>query len=89
MSQTPEVALYGENKESPHFYPRDQPSAKGVHTWVSSYADHFGYGYWRPEQYKGTDVKSEATDKAKSLSEYGSHGKYKIGKQVTQLRVNK
>ena len=29
------------------------------------------------------------TDKAKSLNEYGSHGKYKIGKQVTQLRVNK
>ena len=60
-----------------------------MHTWVSSYADHFGYGYWRPEQYKGADVKSEEGEKAKSLSEYGSHGRYKIGKQVTQLRVNK
>ena len=56
LTHTPEVALYGDDKEHPHMYPRDQPTARGVHTWVSSYADHFGYGYWRPEQYKGSDV---------------------------------
>ena len=46
MTQTPAVTLYGKNKESPHWYPNDQIDAKGVHTWASSYADHFGYGYW-------------------------------------------
>ena len=51
------MTLYGENKESPHWYPKDHPDAKGVHTWVSSYADHFGYGYWSPEEYSGAGVK--------------------------------
>jgi hypothetical protein len=49
--------MYGANKESPYFYDdEDHPSAGGVHSWVSSYADHFGYGYWDPDMYQGTSA---------------------------------
>ena len=55
MTHTPAVTLYGDNKESPYWYEKEtQPSADGVHTWVSNYADHFGYGYWDPDCYEGT-----------------------------------
>ena len=57
MTHTPAVTLYGDNKESPYWYTKEaHPSAKGVHTWVSSYADHFGYGYWDPNSYTGPGV---------------------------------
>ena len=51
MTHTPAVTMYGENKESPHWYPADHPTHDGLHTWVSSYADTFGYGYWDPDHY--------------------------------------
>ena len=57
MTHTPAVTLYGQNKDRPHWYTKeDVPTAEGVHTWVSSYADHFGYGYWDPDSYEGTAV---------------------------------
>ena len=56
MTHTPEVAIYGDNKETPHIYPTDHPTHDGLHTWVSSYADSFGYGYWDPDQYTGASV---------------------------------
>ena len=57
ITHTPAVTLYGDNKESPYFYDGEEhPSAAGVHSWVSSYADHFGYGYWDPEHYQGTSA---------------------------------
>jgi len=56
ITYTPQVALYGENKQSPHFYKSEKPDAEGVHTWVSSYADYFGYGYWNPDEYHGAGV---------------------------------
>ena len=56
MHSTPAVTLYGDNKESPYWYNKDHPSAEGVHSWVSNYADHFGYGYWDPDQYQGTSA---------------------------------
>jgi len=57
ITHTPAVTLYGDNKESPYWYSKEEnPSAEGVHTWVSSYADHFGYGYWNPNQYQGAGV---------------------------------
>ena len=59
MTHTPAITLYGDNKETPHWYPENEghPTAKGIHTWVSSYADTFGYGYWTPEQYKKNSQK--------------------------------
>ena len=58
MTHTPEVALYGADKSSPHFFDKESnPSANGVHKWVSSYADYYGYGWWNPEQYTGVAVK--------------------------------
>ena len=57
MTHTPEVALYGSDKSRPHIYDRESnPSADGVHKWVSSYADYYGYGWWNPEQYKGVSA---------------------------------
>jgi hypothetical protein len=57
MTHTPAVTMYGDNKETPYWYEKEaHPSANGVHTWVSSYADHFGYGYWNPDEYKGASV---------------------------------
>lgn len=57
ITQTPAVTLYGANKESPYFYDDESdPTADGVHSWVSSYADHFGYGYWDPDKYQGTSA---------------------------------
>ena len=58
MTHTPAVTLYGENKEAPYWYPDEEvPEAEGIHTWVSDYADSFGYGYWDPDQYAGAGVK--------------------------------
>ncbi len=63
MTHTPAVTMYGDNKESPYWYEREQkPSADGVHTWVSSYADAFGYGYWDPDQYLGASVIPKKTN---------------------------
>lgn len=62
IKNTPEVTLYGKDKEHPYFYNKDAPSADGVHKWVSSYADYHGYGWWNPEQYHGAGAK------------YGQHG---------------
>lgn len=57
LTHTPAITLYGDNKESPFWYTKeDTPTADGVHTWVSSYADHFGYGYWDPDLYEGASV---------------------------------
>ena len=57
LTHTPQVTLYGSNKETPHFYEEEEhPSADGVHSWVSSYADRFGYGYWDPDMYQGTSA---------------------------------
>ena len=56
ITYTPQVTLYGDNKKSPHFYKSMSPEAEGVHTWVSSYADYFGYGYWNPDEYYGAGV---------------------------------
>lgn len=57
MTHTPAVTLYGDNKEKPYWYEKEeQPTAEGVHTWVSSYADHFGYGFWDPDEYTGASV---------------------------------
>ena len=54
MTATPAVTLYGEDKNKPYWYNKEKhPSAGGVHKWVSSYADYYGYGYWDPEQYDG------------------------------------
>ena len=54
MTHTPQVTLYGQDKQHPHFYNREkQPSAGGVHKWVSSYADYHGYGWWNPDDYTG------------------------------------
>lgn len=54
LTKTPEITLYGDNKETPHWYRKpEKATAEGVHSWVSSYADHFGYGYWDPDQYRG------------------------------------
>lgn len=51
------MTLYGENKESPNFYVEEaQPKAERIHTWVSHYADAFGYGYWNPDEYTGAGV---------------------------------
>ena len=58
MTATPAVTLYGENKEKPYWYKHEgaKPSAGGVHKWVSSYADYYGYGYWDPEKYTGASA---------------------------------
>ena len=51
LTHTPTVTLYGDNKESPYWFPEhkgEKPKADQIHTWVSDYADHFGYGYWSP-----------------------------------------
>ena len=56
MSHTPTVTIYGENKESPYWYPQDHPEHEGLHTWVTSYADNFGYGYWDPDHYTGANL---------------------------------
>ena len=54
LTSTPAITLYGDNKETPHWYKKpEKATAEGVHSWVSSYADHFGYGYWDPDQYRG------------------------------------
>ena len=88
------MTLYGENKESPHWYPKDHPDAKGVHTWVSSYADHFGYGYWSPDEYSGAGVK-DTHHEQHGKSGYGAgpryrtNGKYLAGDQVIQLSKDK
>ncbi len=57
MTHTPAVTLYGENKESPFWYQKEkEPSAKGVHSWYTSYADHHGYGWWDPDNYSGSGI---------------------------------
>ena len=57
MTATPAVTLYGQNKQKPYWYNKEKdPSASGVHKWVSSYADYYGYGYWDPEKYNGPSV---------------------------------
>jgi len=56
ITHTPQVTLYGDNKEAPHYYPEEQPKAERIHTWVTSYADAFGYGYWNPDEYTGAGV---------------------------------
>ena len=91
MTQTPAVTLYGKNKESPHWYPNSHPDAKGVHTWASSYADHFGYGYWQPDQYKGTGVHGHAGHGKHGGygQKFRTKGKYLAGDQVIQLSKDK
>lgn len=88
MTQTPAVTLYGENKETPYWYPEETPDAKGVHTWASSYADHFGYGHWNPNEYSGSGVNGYAYDKSYS-PQYRTNGKYIQGNQVIQLSKDK
>ena len=91
MTETPAVTLYGTNKKSPHWYPKRHVDAKGVHTWVSSYADHFGYGYWRPDQYGGSGVNGFADhhlDKGYG-PQYRTKGKYLAGDQIIQLSKDK
>lgn len=60
LTHTPSVAMYGKNKKAPHWFPEEKdhkmPEADAIHTWVSSYADHFGYGYWDPKFYTGAGV---------------------------------
>ena len=91
MTQTPAVTLYGDNKESPYWYPQEEPDAKGVHTWASSYADHFGYGYWSPEQYEGAGVNgySDLAGAYEKQNQYRTNGKYIQGDQVIQLSKDK
>jgi len=73
MTHTPAVTLYGDNKESPYWYTaEEQPTAKGVHTWASSYADHHGYGWWDPDNYTGTGANAP-----KYYNQYGNQ--YGIG----------
>jgi len=79
MTHTPAVTLYGEDKTSPYWYDENkQPDAYGVHTWVSSYADAYGYGYWDPEDYAGAGVYSNYG----GYHGYGSYGKYGIGNRA-------
>ena len=76
MTHTPAVTLYGEDKSSPYWYDEHkQADAVGVHTWVSSYADAYGYGYWDPEDYAGAGVYGGYG----GYSPYGGYGKYGIG----------
>ena len=86
LTETPSVTLYGENKQSPHWY-QGKPDAKGVHTWVSDYADHNGYGYWSPDQYHGAGIKGQKYDA--HHHNYRTGGKYVQGNQVTQLSKDK
>ena len=56
LTHAPSITMYGENKESPHWYSQYPLDLKGMHTWVSSYADTHGYGYWDPDEYTGASV---------------------------------
>ena len=85
LNTTPSVTLYGDNKKSPHVYKKDHPSAKGVHTWVSEYADTYGYGYWSPDSYGGPAVKDGYHYDKQHNHQYRTAGKYIQGDQVTQL----
>ena len=77
MTHTPEVTIYGDNKESPHWYPTEHPDHEGLHTWVSSYADSFGYGYWDPDHYTGASVVPHYPHNAHQGNQQGGH----IGQQ--------
>ena len=56
LTHAPAISMYGDNKETPHWYTQGHPSHDGLHTWVSSYADTYGYGYWDPDHYTGATV---------------------------------
>ena len=79
LTYTPAVGLYGNSKDSPYFYKGDQPTGKGIHTWVSSYADHYGYGYWNPDQYDGAAVAPHYGSYGYGAPGYGSHAAYGRG----------
>lgn len=83
LSATPQVSLYGDNKKTPHFYDKTHPDARGVHTWVSEYADTYGYGYWSPDQYDGPNVQQGYRYGNKHDTRYRTAGKYINGDQIT------
>ena len=57
LTHAPTITIYGENKQSPHWYAQGGDlDLNGMHTWVSSYADTHGYGYWDPDEYTGSGV---------------------------------
>ena len=55
LTSSPAVGLYGANKNAPHWH-NGKATAPVLHTWASSYADHYGYGHWDPDCYDGASV---------------------------------
>ena len=57
LHATPAIAQYGDDKDKPEWYDAATAvTADSVHTWVKSYADHHGYGWWDPDQYTGASA---------------------------------
>lgn len=80
LTHTPAVTLYGDDKVKPYWYPKDAVTAEGVHTWVSNYADHYGYGFWDPDHYDGTGALSHHAHPGQPGLPGPGTGKYGIGR---------